>query len=339
MSLRKISFFILIFVLVLSACEEDDGFNVPEPLDLEEKQKTDDEDIISYLNTHYYNSAKFSSDNTNLNDIEITEIALGGNVPVGNTLLMGAVEIDSFEIGGIDYPYYILNINQGLGINSPKFSDNVLIAYEGFRVVDDFVFDSRLNPNPSVLDLTNTIEGWKLIIPEFNTANESMDNGDGTISYNNSGLGMMFIPSALGYLFTNNDLQLQPLVFKFEVIKSFQNDPDNDGIPSYLEELTGDQSFSVFADTKDDDTDEDGTPDYFDNDDDNDGKPTIDEIEITTIERATAKDVRNESLNLNQKLLNEITKKEENGTITFIGTIITFPDTDGDTIPDYLDAE
>jgi len=166
MSLRKISFLLLSFALVIFSCEEENGLNRPEPIDLEEKKETDN-------------------------------------------------------------------------ITTPKFCDNVLIAYEGFRVADDLVFDSRLNPNPSLLDLTGTIEGWKLVIPEFNTSASSVDNGDGTISYTNSGLGMMFLPAGLGYLFNNNNaLQLQPLAFKFEVIKAFENDHDSDGVPSYLEELS-----------------------------------------------------------------------------------------------------
>ena len=280
MSLRKISFLILSFVLVMVSCDEDDTVNTFEPLDLEEKRDTDDATLLNYLKTHYYNAGDFNSDNTNINNIEITEIEEGGNVPTGNALLMEVVETKSFTFEDIIYPYYVLSINQGGGTNSPKFCDNVLIAYEGFRVVDDAVFDSRLNPNPSILDLTGTIEAWKLIIPEFNTAAESIDNGDGTISYNDSGLGMMFLPAGLGYLFNNtNALQLQPLAFKFELIKAFENDHDNDGVPSYLEELTDDLTFSVFAEDAglDDDTDGDGVPDYFDADDDGDGVLTINE--------------------------------------------------------------
>ena len=280
MSLRKISFLLLSFALVIFSCEEENGLNRPEPIDLEEKKETDNITISNYLSTHYYNSADFDSGNTNINDIVITEIEPGGDVPTGHTLLMTNIETESFKIGDVDYPYYILRINQGGGADAPKFCDNVIIAYEGFRVADDLVFDSRLNPNPSLLDLTGTIEGWKLVIPEFNTSASSVDNGDGTISYTNSGLGMMFLPAGLGYLFNNNNaLQLQPLAFKFEVIKAFENDHDSDGVPSYLEELTDDLTFSVFTEDagQDDDTDGDGVPDYFDPDDDGDGVLTIDE--------------------------------------------------------------
>jgi hypothetical protein len=49
-------------------------------------------------------------------------------------------------------------------------------------------------------------------------------------------------------------------------------DHDNDGIPSWMEDLNGNGYLL------DDDTDGDGVPNYIDNDDDGDGVLTIDEI-------------------------------------------------------------
>ena len=93
----------------------------------------------------------------------------------------------------------------------------------------------------------------------------------------------MFVPSGLAYFSsaTSGIGAYSPIIFKFELLQNVQNDHDNDGIPSYLEDLNSDREFIVnFADLKDttdDDTDGDGTPDYFDSDDDGDGILTINE--------------------------------------------------------------
>ena len=120
---------------------------------------------------------------------------------------------------------------------------------------------------------------------------------------------------------------------------SQENDHDGDGIPSYLEDLNNDGEFTQnsAADTLDgDDTDQNGTPNYFDADDDGDGIPTADEITVVTHNKPTRAEVLAIPLEANQELLNKIVK-EENG--TFTGTVITFTDTDGDGKADYLDAE
>ncbi len=334
MSLRKISFFILSVILAFTSCNDDDQFRRPEPFDFEQNEIDNSTAIVNYLKTHYYNSSALET-NPSLNKIAITKLdSLATVPPAGSTLLMDKVEVDSLELNNLTYKYYTLKISQGKGVNSPTFSDNILIAYEGRNLLSNSVFDSRLNPNPAQLDLTSLITGWQLILPQFNAAESAVNNGDGTIGYNNPGVGVMFLPAGLGYLYSqaNNNLDVVPLIFKFEVLRTFENDHDSDGIPSYLEDVSGNQFFRI----SEDDTDADGLVDYLDNDDDNDGIPTQEEITITTENRTSPEILRMLPLESNQILLNEI-KEEEDG--TFTGTVITFIDTDGDAIPDYLDVE
>ncbi|GAA4819443.1 FKBP-type peptidyl-prolyl cis-trans isomerase [Litoribaculum gwangyangense] len=286
MTLRKVTFFILILIIGVVSCKkDDDSLDIPvvEIRDRTEQQLADKDSILKYLNNHYYNSDEVNSllPNVGIKDIVINKLLEGETeAPVGSTLLINASNLETKTVTYADteYEYYILRINQGGGLESPTFADNVLVNYEGFTLADD-VFDSSVSAVP--FDLTEVISAWRRVIPEFNVAESFSENGDGTISYSNQGTGVMIIPSGLGY-FSNATAGIpsySPLIFKFELYKMSQNDHDSDGIPSYLEDLNGDGEFIVnFQDLKvntDDDSDGDGTPDYFDSDDDGDGILTI----------------------------------------------------------------
>lgn len=295
MSLRKISFFILSFVLVLSSCKKDDDaidIVTIELNDRGEQQVIDNDSLIGYFETHYYNSDFFINNlDASLPDLEITALTDDEiTAPVGSRLLIdelntvanpnGKLELHETFHEEADYEYYILRLNQGGGVSSPFFSDTVQVTYEG-STLDGEVFDSRVNAlGDDPLDLVNLIRGWSLVLPKFNTADNFVENGDGTVSYKNYGLGAMFIPSGLAYFSsTIPGSSYAPLIFKFELISAFENDHDFDGIPSYLEDLNGDGEFIVnfddLTDETDDDTDGDGFPNYVDNDDDGDGILTI----------------------------------------------------------------
>jgi hypothetical protein len=352
MSLRKIGFFILSFVVVFASCKkDDDGDTVTiEIRDRGEQQISDNDSIINYLQTHYYNKSDFNGSNTNLNlaDIKITEITDEIISSDADSLLINAVLTKTAVYEDTDYQFYVLRLNEGGGTDMPTFADNVVVTYEGFTL-DNEVFDSRVNAlgdNP--FDLVSLIQGWRLVLPDFKTAESYTENGDGTVNFENSGLGVMFLPSGLAYFSSSlPGSSYAPLVFKFELIATFQNDHDGDGIPSYLEDLYDadglpgsdavfEVNFDDLTDDTDDDTDGDGSPNYFDTDDDGDGILTEDEIVVTTENRETIEALKSIPLESNQVLVNKITK-ENNGTYT--GTIITFTDSDSDGIYDYLDAE
>ena len=56
--------------------------------------------------------------------------------------------------------------------------------------MDNTVFDSSITPVD--FDLTSTIAGWGRVLPEFNNAEDFIINSDGTVTYNNPGIGIMF---------------------------------------------------------------------------------------------------------------------------------------------------
>ncbi|MEW4924089.1 hypothetical protein [Algibacter sp. 2305UL17-15] len=362
MSLRKIGFLILCLMLGLSSCKkDDDATDIPQVVirDRGEQQMADNDSIIKYLTTHYYNAGAFEGNtNPKISELIIDEIPESGVLPNATDKVLftddgienDEVETETITFASVEYKIYFLRLNTGGGEEFIDFSDRISYTYEGSLLEDDdSVFDSAVTPVQSNLigngvDDGGLIAGFRKIMPEFKGAESLTDNGDGTFNFSNHGTGVMFLPSGLAY-FANprqgSGIPLYaPLIFKFELYKSFNNDYDNDGVPSHIEDIDGDGEFSIDPDDRekegDDDTDNDGTPDFVDADDDGDGVLTKDEIKIRTVTKDTLEEVQNETLNLNEQLV-EILKDELNN--KFVGTIIEFTDTDDDTIPDYLDAD
>lgn len=333
MSLRKIGFYILSFLLVFASCKKDDDGGddtiIIELRDRAEQQVIDNDSIIDYLETHYYNKSAFEGNlSPKISDLIISEVTEDMSITGdADSLLINAVETKEVFFADTDYEYYILRLNQGGGSESPNFSDTVRVVYQGFTL-DGNIFDSNLNPVN--IDLTQTLSGvygWVKVFPQFNTNESFIENGDGTVDYFNHGSGVMFLPSGIAYF--NQSLigisSYSPLVFKFDLLQTGENDHDEDGVPSYLEDLNSDDNFNVnfedLTDETDDDTDGDGNPNYFDPDDDGDGVLTINE------------DLEDTDLDVDSDGDGDPTN-DKNG-----DGDPTNDDTDGDGIPNYLDSD
>ncbi len=342
MNLRKISLYVLCLTIGLVSCNKDDEPTI-EPVpekDRKEQQALDIAALNTYLETHYYDASKFvSNPNPGISDIIIKEVKASETPPVGYVKLKTAVgEPKKVDYADIEYEYYVLKLNQGGGSDSPSFADLVRVNYQGFDL-KGFVFDYSVNPITDYL--TSFIAGWSMVFPDFNVSASFTDNSDGTVSYSDKGLGVMFLPSGLAYFSgaPTGVAAYSPLIFKFELLQMSEADQDNDGVPSYMEDIDGDGL--LFDNTDGDFNPNTGSPvfNYLDSDDDNDGIPTKTEIANTvktTINRPTRAEVKAYVLQPTQKLVNKIVKELDG---TFTGTIWTFQDSDGDKIPDYLDKD
>lgn len=328
--------FLLVFSLVLNSCKKDDEPIITvETADRGEQQIIDKAELIDYLTSHYYNSEYFSlNPDASIDDLVITELADGENVPDGYTLLMDAVITKSTIYEDVDYDYHILKINQGGG-EAPNFSDRVRLNYKGFGLHNDTsnpseAFDSTINPVD--FELLSLIRGWVLTIPEFNTAEDFIENGDGTVDYINPGRGAMFLPSGLGYFSqVIADSTYTELIFKFEVYQAEVADHDFDGIPTYVEDLDGDWDVST------DDTDEDTLANFNDTDDDGDGVLTINELVPTEYSVNVTQGEQEPVLGSKEFEISRSESTNEGGdTIVTINTV-TIVDTDENGIDDYLD--
>ena len=170
--------------------------SVPEN-DRTEQQVVDSDTLVAYLNTHYYNSTEVSAlANPSMADVIITELLEGETLPTDATLLMSAVETKTTTFKDVEYEYYILRINQGTTTEqSPRFCDKVRVKYAG-SLMDGVEFDE--SSTPVNFDLVSVIPGWSRVMPQFNVGT-FISNSDGTVSYDGYGMGVMFLPSGLGY--------------------------------------------------------------------------------------------------------------------------------------------
>ena len=290
-------------LLITTSCKKDDDIPAPPPpRDRGEEAIRAQAEIEEFLETHFYNYEDFQTDPENFK-IKFDTIA-GDNA--SKTPLMEQVdfvELKDIIDTDVTYKLYYLNVRDGGG-EKPHFSDYTINTYEG-RLMNLDLFDSSVIPVRFNLVDTPTssgiIRGLQQAIIQFRGASNVISNPDGTLTFENYGIGAVFIPSGLAYYQypppTGGLNAYDQLIFSFELFESEVADHDNDGIPSYMEDLNGD-GFLL-----NDDTDGTGGANYLDDDDDGDGRLTKYEIEI-----------------------------DGNGNITF-------PDVDGDGTPDYLDAD
>ncbi len=269
------SLFKLVLVLGLFnglySCQNDSGTTITEDRPYDEVYLEDIAEIEDFLDTHYVTvDADYNT--------TFTQIPDGGTqTPISD---MPELEFKEVDLHDITYKVYYLNLREGSGENITRV-DSSYVSYKGFSFakttvdeVDTYtqtVFDSK--QSPVWLSLDEVIRGWTEIIPRFKTGTFSA-MADGSISFDNFGAGVIFIPSGLAY-FSSGTLTIpsySPLIFNFKLHNLRRRDHDRDGILSMYE-------YGPDFDADAIDTDGDERPDYIDVDDDGDGV-------LTTVERS-----------------------------------------------------
>ncbi|MGQ7944905.1 FKBP-type peptidyl-prolyl cis-trans isomerase [Flavobacterium sp. WC2509] len=303
MSKIKFYFIVLIAMITVSSCNKDNNDEeIIPPKPYAEQYPIDIAAIENYLNTHYIsdvvNKPGFPEDQ----DVTISEITDASSPDQrslmsylnSNTLprltsrnVETSNEVGS-PLGGLTYKIYTLVIregvgNVGVGGEYPCNMDAVFAGYKG-TLLDGTVFDSSNNgQTPFDLSSAGIIRGWSEAFPQFKTGWVS-SNQDGTVNYNDFGVGVMFLPSAMGY-YGNAQAGIpaySPLVFSVKLYALKRADHDADGIPDFQEDVdpSHNRYMYVFATgvANPDDSDGDGIPDFLDIDDDNDTYSTRGEI-------------------------------------------------------------
>lgn len=307
--LRVALFFIAATFCV--SCSKSDSNAVAAKRDYAEQYATDLANIEEFLQTHYMEVTN-NPGNTDDQDVFFYEIPDGGTQTSVWNQTQYPLQAHYVAQDDITYKIYYIPLRQGSGptSNSPCNVDRVLTSYKGSYLytktetvnseeVETLTFkqfEESINPE-SYLTLSSLIKGWQEIFPKFKTGSYSA-NSDGTLSYNDFGAGIMFIPSGLGYYNNSSGTipSYSPLIFSFKLYEIQRVDNDNDGIPSYLEDINSsivnaDGSVTIINGVPDgyvrvleegvdnpDDTDGDGVPDFLDIDDDGDFFTTASEI-------------------------------------------------------------
>ena len=284
----KYYFILLITTISLFSCSKNDTPAVEPLRDYAVQYATDNTDIEEYLKTNYItviNHPGYTDDQ----DITITKIPTGGTQKSIWDQTDYELKSRNVSLHDITYKMYYLVLRTGTGI-APCNVDGVLTAYKGeylesittsgVATLTSTPFEEVKYPQ-SFLSLFSTITGWGEIFPQFKTGTYT-SNIDGTVTYNDFGAGIMFIPSGLAYYASGSGIipAYAPLVFSFKLFEINRLDQDLDGIPSYLEDLNGDGYMRTLATgvVNPDDTDGDGIPNFIDVDDDGDNYTTKLEI-------------------------------------------------------------
>ncbi|CAM3517821.1 hypothetical protein AEQU2_02980 [Aequorivita lipolytica] len=305
--MTKIKYGVALLIAVLSvtvSCKKDDDAPTPPtpPRDRGVEAIRAQDSIEKFLRTHSYNYEEFDSNPENF-ELKFSKIDVNNDTIIPLIDQVVSKQVRDVVDKDVVYKLYYLKVRDGEG-DKPYFPDYTINTYDG-RLMNLDLFDSSVIPVRFNLVDTQTapgiIRGLQQAIIEFGGASNIITNPDGTLTFEGFGIGAVFIPSGLAYY------QFPPasgglnaydqLIFSFELFDSEIADHDQDGIPSYMEDLNSNGYLL------DDNTDGDSTPNYIDDDDDNDGRLTKFEIEV-----------------------------DGNGNITF-------PDVDGDGVPDYLDAD
>ena len=316
MKLKNSIVFAITFISLWSCKKDDDpiGEVVP-PRSIIEVAAEDDAEIREFLSTHFFNYDDFQNPEEGF-DFQIrfdtiagdnedkTSILESGGLP-GIEFGMETITVASASFGISDeeeaqHNLYYLIARQGVSEGTPTIGDNVAYRYEG-TLLNGTLFDAS-SRQPVVSNLSALVRGFGNGMEYFKTGSEPMENGDGTISYEDYGVGAIFMPSGLAYFNrspTNVIPQYSPLIFKIDAMAyEMDTDFDGDGIPSILEDVDNNGNLN------NDNTDGDPLANFNDSDDDGDGIPTMEEI------------------NLNSE-----------------GKFESVRDSDGDGIPDHLDRD
>ncbi len=321
---------IALLFIVLFSCSDDDDVVVIPPHERDEEAVIAQEEIEEFLQTHFYNYEEFENPTSEFDYRIVFDTIAGDNAsktPLIDQVLFKNVD-DIFE-DDLTYKLYYLKVRQGNG-DDIGIADIASLTYDGKFLTDLSTFDSAITPVS--FDLTRSTEGFQEALIEFNGATGYTENSDGTLTFDDYGIGAVFVPSGLGYFNTPPTGSIIPyysqLIFTFYTYLNEKGDHDNDKILSEFEDLDGDGF------VYNDDTDGDGFANFNDSDDDGDGRLTIYETEA----HEYTIDVGDPDPELGS---NEVEMYRDTDDETGVITIYTvdFTDANSDGIPDYLDDE
>ena len=264
---------LVFFILFNSSCSPDDVEEEPQR-DYLEQSLEDDQQLVKYLKSHYFNYQDFINVTDQDKEILIdTIISENANLKsLFDFAVQTSIPLASSEGETIDHKLYHIVIKEGIRIDDkPSIADSVYLSYKG-KLLNGNTFDEKTNP--VWFDTATVIRGFRYGLQYFSPGN-FIQREDGTIDFNQFGRGLIFMPSGLGYFNSaqTNIPTYSPLIFEISMFTTNKADHDNDGVFSIDEDPNKD------GNPYNDDTDEDGIINMYDEDDDGDGILTKDELD------------------------------------------------------------
>lgn len=252
----KILLIIAILFIYATSCKDDE--TDIEPFDHAAQAIEDNDSLVKYMQEHFLDV------DGRLQEIENDEPAIYDDESLVELIVPYTRNDEE-----IDYKLYYYIIEQGVN-EQPARVDLANVSYEGVDFDGD-VFDQ--NNYGSWFDLySGVIAGWSYGMLNFKAGNAT-ELIDGSFEYSETGKGILFIPSGLAYAnIGSGDIGAsEPIIFYVELNDVFRKDHDDDNVLSMDEDIDNDGKYN------NDDTDEDGLPNFVDPDDDGDGTLTKNE--------------------------------------------------------------
>jgi hypothetical protein len=275
MRLNKILLAGFFMTAFLVGCKDDDDNGTDEVVerDRTEQELADREALEEYLQTHFYNYEDFENPSEGFDYVVRFDTINEANADRIPLIESDLLESKTVTRDDVDYTIYVLKVREGEG-EQPTFADSTFVTYRG-ELLNRKMFDNAVTP--VWFDLPQLIPGFTQGVIEFKGATGFDVNEDNSVTWNNDfGVGAVFMPSGLGYYSRPQGgiPPYSPLIFSINLYGVNQTDHDRDGIPSYMEDLNGDQNL------ENDNTDNDNLVNFIDDDDDGDFIPTREEIVI-----------------------------------------------------------
>ena len=279
-NMSKKSYLLILFlsfnIYFLTSCKKGDDSEVDTvpKRDLAEQYIAENDSIIEFMQTHFYNYTDFENIGSNQNPELIIDTIAGDNAdntPIFEQVKSLDIAVKDDDDNIVVHKLYYAVLREGSGDN-PTVADSVFITYKGL-LFDNKIFDQR--KSPVWLEAKNVVRGFQEFLPKIKRGSIQI-NPDGTYEFDNFGIAFAIFPSGLGYYEngTGTIKPYSPLIFQVNLLTLNRTDHDNDTVLTILEDLDGDHNFD------NDDTDEDGFPNYLDSDDDGDEILTKDEYDV-----------------------------------------------------------
>ena len=274
----KTQYLILLIVLAFTFIQCDDTTRsvIPPPRDYDEQRMADNDSIISFLQSHYYNYDDYANAASGERVVfKIDSLANApAKIPIIDQIVEHDVQVKDQDGNFITHTMYVIpNVREGVG-DSPTIADEVFITYNGM-FLDGNSFDR--SDQEIWFPGLSTVQGFYELYPFIKRGTWEVDPTTGLISYDGFGTAVVIMPSALGYYGSQSaPRKYAPLIFVVDLYTFATADHDQDSVPTIAEDINGNHHFTDDID----DTDGDGIPNYLDNDDDGDGILTIDEYDV-----------------------------------------------------------